>query len=519
MSAEGRLEFGTAGIRGRMGPGPDELNLATITRVAAGIAAYLRSGSVVIGYDARRDSDTFARQIAVVLNAHGLRSQLLPRALPTPVLAASIRSLDCAAGIMVTASHNPAADNGVKVYLADGIQIIPPADRGIAALIASIDAGEVMSAMEATTTALDEHFDVMSVVPDSVVQSYVDRVARLCMSGSRDLRIAHTALHGVGWPVFAAVMMQAGFLNLSTVPVQQLPDADFPTAPFPNPEIPGVLDLLMEHAREIDADLAIAHDPDADRCAVAVRADDGDLELLTGDELGAFLGWWILERMQRGTWPRGAFASSIVSSTLLGRMAAAVGVPHHRTLTGFKWIARVPDLVYGYEEALGYCVAPAIAGDKDGISAALIVAEACAHLRAEGRSPREVLEAIAAQHGRHLTGQRTLRAEPQSISAAMNRLRATPPTVIGGQSVTRVHDFATGDGYLPPTDLIEIGAAGVRAMVRPSGTEPLLKCYAEVVVRGTGSREEQEMSGRHLLAVALDDVAQHLMPEPEGSAR
>lgn len=510
MNSSPALQFGTAGIRGRMGPGADEINPTTVTRVAAGVAAYLGSGSVVIGYDGRRDSDTFARLMATALAADGLQPRLLPRALPTPVLAASIRSLGCVAGLMVTASHNPAADNGIKVYLGDGIQIVPPADSQIAELIASVPP-ERRPTVSGDADAWIE--------PEDVVQSYIDRVVALVERRTRDLRIAHTALHGVGWEVFSAVMSQAGFTNLSTVPAQQFPNPDFPTTPFPNPELAGVLDQLLAHADAVQADLAIAHDPDADRCAAAVRDHDGTLVVLSGDELGAILGWWVMERMQEGTWPHGGLATSIVSATLLEEMAQAAGLPHQRTLTGFKWIARVPGLAFGYEEALGYCLAPDIALDKDGISAALILAEACSHLRSQKRTAVDVLDDLAAIHGRHITGQRTVRADRHTIAAAMESLRLHPPAVIGGSRVTSVTDYLRGTVGMPPTDLIGIEAEDLRLMIRPSGTEPLLKCYAEAVVRHAGPRLQQQQSGRDLVAAVLDEAVDRVMTALEGTVR
>jgi phosphomannomutase len=487
-----------------MGPGPDEMNLETVSRVAAGVAAFLGSGSVVIGYDGRRDSDTFARQITEVMAGRGLHVHLLPRALPTPVLAASIRSLRCDAGLMVTASHNPADDNGVKVYLADGIQIIPPVDRQIADAITSVESVDLTPASAALAAPS------WSIVPESVIESYRHRVAALCEPGPRHLRIAHTALHGVGGETFAQVMALAGFSDVIPVRAQAHPDPTFPTAPFPNPEIPGVLDLLCAQMLKSEADLGIAHDPDADRCAAVVRTSDGELRPLSGDELGAFLCWWILQRVQRGTWRSGTFASSVVSSTLLGRMAESAGMRSARTLTGFKWIARVEDLTYGYEEALGYCVAPHIVGDKDGISAGLILAEACAHLKTQGQTPVDVLDDLSVRYGCYRTGQRTIRSNAEAIHAAMTHLRTAPPQALAGRPVTQVVDYIDSSSGLPPTDLIEISAGGVRAMVRPSGTEPLIKIYGEAVVDDGTPVKEQRMWAEQELTSALDDLVSAL---------
>ncbi|MFL6155783.1 MAG: phospho-sugar mutase [Marmoricola sp.] len=469
----GTLEFGTAGLRGRLGAGPNRMNRVVVLRAAAGLAAYLvangatAADSVVIGYDARHNSDVFARDTAEVMTGAGMRALLLPGPLPTPLLAYAIRALDCVAGVMVTASHNPPQDNGYKVYLGDGSQIVPPADAGIAACIEAV--GPVSEIPRGTGgTVLDA----------SVTDQYVHRVAGLVGPGPRDLRIVYTPLHGVGGETVRRVLDQAGF-DVPHVPAaQEHPDADFPTVAFPNPEEPGAMDLAMALAAEVDADLVVANDPDADRCAVAVPGPHG-WQMLRGDEVGALLAQHLLSR---GT--TGVYAQSIVSSSLLGSMAAAAGQPHVETLTGFKWIGRIPGLAFGYEEALGYCVDPGQVKDKDGVSALLLVCELAAAAKAAGRGLRDLLDDIAREHGLHATDQLSVRfTDLAEIPATMQRLRSAPPESLGGLAVLRVDDLAEGSADLPPTDGLRFVLADrARVIVRPSGTEPKVKCYLEVVI-------------------------------------
>jgi phosphomannomutase len=469
----GLLQFGTAGLRGRLGPGPNRMNVAVVRRAAAGLAAYLGSGRVAVGYDARHKSALFARETARVLAGAGLAPVLLPEPLPTPVLAFAVRDLDCAAGVMVTASHNPPQDNGYKVYLGDGSQIVPPADTAIAGRIAAVD--------RVSDLPLS---DAYAVLDGTVVDRYVAAAAAVAQPGPRELVVVATSLHGVGGRTLARALLAAGFEAPVPVASQADPDPDFPTVAFPNPEEPGAMDAALAAGEAAGADVIIANDPDADRCAVAVPA-AGGFRLLTGDELGALLGWWIIERDRRaGRRTEGVFANSIVSSRLLGRIAAAAGVPHAQTLTGFKWIARTPGLRFGYEEAIGYCVAPWSVADKDGISAAVLVAELVAMLKAQGRGVLDVLDGIAAEHGRYATRQWSVRvADLAVIGAAMQRLREHPPARLAGSPVVSAVDLAAGVDGLPPTDgLRYLTAEGSRVIVRPSGTEPKLKAYLEVVV-------------------------------------
>ena len=468
----GRLEFGTAGLRGEVAAGPNRMNRAVVIAAAAGLAAYLKetvgSGTVVIGYDARHMSDVFARDTAEVMRGAELDAVLLPRTLPTPLLAFAIRHLGCIAGVMVTASHNPPRDNGYKVYLGDGSQIVPPADADISRHIEAVE-----SVSEVPRS------DGWSVLEDSIVEAYLDAVCVLLDPNSpRDLTIVYTPLHGVGDETVQRALEQAGFAQPIVVPEQARPDADFPTVSFPNPEEPGAMDLAMALAAESDADIVIANDPDADRCAVALPTMQG-WRMLRGDEVGALLADHLLRRGVRGV-----YATTIVSSSLLSAIAAANDLDFQETLTGFKWIGRVPGLAYGYEEALGYCVAPDLVRDKDGVSALLRVAELAAELKAADQTLFDRLDEIASTYGVFATEQLSVRvADLSLIEAVMQRLRTTPPTSLGGFAVEHIDDLGGGSDALPPTDALRYRLAeGGRVVVRPSGTEPKLKCYLEVVV-------------------------------------
>jgi phosphomannomutase len=474
---DGRLEFGTAGLRGEVAAGPNRMNRAVVIRAAAGLASYLndqgrggdeRPGKVVVGYDARHKSDVFARDTADVLTGAGLEPMLLPRPLPTPLLAFAIRHLGCVAGVMVTASHNPPRDNGYKVYLGDGSQIVPPADVEISARIDAVSlASEVPRA------------GGWQVLGEDVVDDYLAAAAALPDPASpRDLRVVYTPLHGVGDETVQQAMVRAGFAAPLAVAEQAAPDADFPTVSFPNPEEPGAMDLAMALADQERADVVVANDPDADRCAVAVPSVHG-WRMLSGDEVGALLADHLLRRGVRGV-----YATTVVSSSLLSRIAAAHSVEYVETLTGFKWIGRVPGLVFGYEEALGYCVAPELVRDKDGVTALLRVVELAAELKASGLTLLDRLDEIAATYGLHATDQLSVRVSDLAlIEAAMKQLRSTPPQVLGGFAVEQIDDLTQGTETLPPTDGLRYRLAdGGRVVVRPSGTEPKLKAYLEVVI-------------------------------------
>jgi phosphomannomutase len=499
---DGRLQFGTAGLRGEMGAGPNRMNRSVVIRAAAGLASYLKAqgvgetGTVVVGYDARHDSDVFAEDTARVMVGAGLRAVLLPRALPTPVLAYAIRHLGCVAGVMVTASHNPPRDNGYKVYLGDGCQIVPPADAEISDAIDAVGAlAEVRSG------------DAWERLGEDVVESYLREVGRLVdPDGPRDLTTVYTPLHGVGGETVTEVLGRAGFAAPHIASAQAEPDPDFPTVAFPNPEEPGAMDLAMRLAAEVGADLVVANDPDADRCAVAVPGPHG-WRMLHGDEVGALLGDFLL---RSGT--HGVFASSIVSSSLLGVLAASYGQPHEETLTGFKWIGRVPDLAFGYEEALGYCVAPDLVRDKDGVSALLRVVELAARLRSEGRTLLDRLDDLAREHGLHATDQLSVRVPHLGlIEETMTRLRSEPPRSLGGLRVQQVEDLAEGTAALPPTDGLRYRLAErARVVVRPSGTEPKVKCYLEVVVPVERDADDGVDAARIVAAGRLDAIRKDL---------
>ncbi|WP_411091263.1 phospho-sugar mutase [Streptomyces sp. 049-1] len=470
----GTLQFGTAGLRGELGVGPMRMNRSVVIRAAAGLAAYLRNqghtdGLVVIGYDARHKSEDFARDTAAVMTGAGLRAAVLPRPLPTPVLAFAIRHLGAVAGVEVTASHNPPRDNGYKVYLGDGSQIVPPADAGIAA---EIDAVASLHDVPRPTTG-------WQTLVDDVLDAYLARTDAVLSPGSpRTARTVYTAMHGVGKDTLLAAFARAGFPAPALVAEQADPDPDFPTVAFPNPEEPGAMDLAFARARETAPDLIIANDPDADRLAVAVRDATDDWRMLRGDEVGALLAAHLVTRGAQGT-----FAESIVSSSLLGRIAEKADRPHVETLTGFKWIARVDGIRYGYEEALGYCVDPEGVRDKDGITAALLITELASTLKEDGRTLLDLLDDLAVEHGLHATDQLSVRVEDLSlISAAMDRLRRQPPAQLAGLPVTDAEDLTRGTATLPPTDGLRYTLDGARVIVRPSGTEPKLKCYLEVVV-------------------------------------
>lgn len=501
----GLLEFGTAGLRGALGAGPNRMNRSVVIRAAAGLTAYLkREGgagdhpTVVIGFDARYNSDVFARDTAAVVVAAGGRALLLPQPLPTPVLAFAIRHLGADAGVMVTASHNPPQDNGYKVYLGDGSQIVPPADARIAAHIARVE----------RVADVPRAHDGWETLGDNLLEDYVDAVVTVVdPSSPRDLHCVHTSLHGVGHGTVHMAFLRAGFEAPSAVDEQAVPDPDFPTVAFPNPEEKGAIDLALAQARAVGCDLVIANDPDADRCAAAVHDPAlGDWRMLRGDEVGALLGAHVV---RRGVAPTDVFANSIVSSRLLASIARAAGVAHEETLTGFKWIARVDGLRYGYEEALGYCVAPQLVRDKDGVSAALLLAELAATLKAEGRALTDLLDDLAVEHGVHATDSFSVRVSDLSqTDTLMGRLRAEPPASVAGTDVERIDDLSRGDGGLPPTEGLRYHLADrSRVIVRPSGTEPKVKVYLEVIepVHGPDSLAQSRAVAETRLARIRED--------------
>ncbi|MGV9377277.1 phospho-sugar mutase [Nonomuraea sp. NPDC003707] len=497
-----KLEFGTAGLRGELGAGPNRMNRVTVMRAAAGLARVLGPGKhVVVGYDARHKSDVFARDTAAVLTGAGLHASLLPGPLPTPVLAFAVRHLDADAGVTVTASHNPPRDNGYKVYWGDGSQIVPPVDGEISAAIDAVGRVDRLPLNgPGTLTELGE----------GIVDDYLAAVTALPLGEARDLRVAYTPLHGVGAATLTGAFLAAGFETPVAVEEQRDPDPDFPTVSFPNPEEPGAMDLAIALAAKLDADLVLANDPDADRCAVGVPLPDGTCRMLTGDEVGGLLAEHVITQTAGDR----MVATTIVSSTLLGKIARAHGVRYGETLTGFKWIIKAgPGLVFGYEEAIGYSVgsdAGLPVRDKDGIGAALTVAAVAAAAKRSGRTLLDLLDDQARRYGLHATSQLSFRVSDLSLIAdAMTRLRAHPPTALGGRAVTRTDDLAKGDGGLPPTDGLRYLLSGDgRVVVRPSGTEPKLKCYLEVVVPVTGEvAQAREQAARDLAALKADLAA------------
>ncbi|MCV7252189.1 phospho-sugar mutase [Mycobacterium hackensackense] len=467
--AEKTLTFGTAGLRGPMRDGADAMNVGTVTRATWALAQVLKDrclggSTVVVGRDARHHSDEFATATAEVLAAQGFTVVALTVPAPTPVVAFAVRHLGAAAGVQITASHNPAGDNGYKVYLDGGLQIISPTDREIEAAIARApDAAEIPR---------------LPVEPSGreLFRAYLERAASV-RRASGTARVALTPMHGVGGEFALDALALAGFDDVHVVDAQFAPDPDFPTVAFPNPEEPGATDLLLTLAADIGAEVAIALDPDADRCAVGIP-DEGGWRMLTGDETGWLLGDYLLSRHAH---PACALvASTVVSSRMLAAIAASRGARHAETLTGFKWLARASApgaaLIYAYEEAIGHCVDPEAVRDKDGISAAVLACDLVAALRAQGRTVRDALDDLARRHGVHVTTAVTRRVDDSG--AAMATLRANPPATLAGIPVT-VEDLSDRRGQ-QRTDALVLTGAGIRVVVRPSGTEPKLKSYIEV---------------------------------------
>jgi len=476
-SFNGFLQFGTAGLRGPIRPGPSGMNRAVVGRTAAGIVAYMKERnltSVVIGRDARYGSEDYTFETAEIMSGAGVKVFLLPRPLPTPVLAFATNELSCDVGIMVTASHNPPQDNGYKVYLGgtvDGIeyrgsQIVSPTDVSIAQTINAI-----------TSLKSQPRGKEWTVLGEEIIEKYIDRTASLATKPG-SLRIVYTAMHGVGTETLQRVFLKAGFQTPILVDAQAAPDPDFPTVAFPNPEEPGAIDLALETAKSFDADLVIANDPDADRCAAAVKDPATGWRMLRGDELGAILGESIARKSQAGI-----FANSIVSSSILKKIAEHYQLEFKETLTGFKWLAKIKGLTFAYEEALGYAVDAKTVNDKDGISAAITLAQIATDLAADGKTLLDLLDEIWARHGFHATEQISIRRSDLSkVGVILGGLRSNPPQSIAGRAVTSIDDLAAPTDGLPPTDGLRIWLdGGVRIIIRPSGTEAKMKCYIEVI--------------------------------------
>lgn len=484
---DARLAFGTAGLRGEIAAGPNRMNRVLVAQAAAGLAAYLlehaegSTPSVVVGYDGRKNSAIFAKDTAELMAGAGVRAILLPRMLPTPVLAFAVRHLGTSAGVMVTASHNPPNDNGYKVYLGgddDGSQIVPPADADIAAHILRVAASPI---------TLLPRSDSYDVADESVVDSYVEATAAIARTPGRAVSYVYTAMHGVGWETASRVLARAGFDAPVVVPEQVDPDPRFPTVAFPNPEEPGALDLSYATARTAGVALVVANDPDADRLAIAIpdpACDDG-YRRLTGNEVGALLGWRAAELAGADVTgdgaPMGTLACSIVSTPALKAVADAYGLDFEDTLTGFKWVSRARGLIFGFEEALGYLVDPEVVRDKDGISATVAFLDLASALAADGLTIEDQLARFSERFGHYASDQISLRVtDLAEIDRIMERLRATPPAEIGGIAVRRIDDLKDGFDALPPSDVLRIWLEdGSRVMVRPSGTEPKLKVYID----------------------------------------
>lgn len=501
---DSRLAFGTAGLRGELGAGPNRMNRVLVTQAAAGLAAYLLthegSPSIVIGYDGRINSEVFARDTATIMAGAGVRAILLPRLLPTPVLAFAVRHLNVSAGVMVTASHNPANDNGYKVYLGGdnhGSQIVSPVDGEIAHAIDIVAKGSI--------TELPRSTDFVTT-DDGVVDEYIARTGALGEPAA-EVIYTYTAMHGVGWETSKAVFAAAGFTAPVLVEEQAHPDAAFPTVAFPNPEEPGAMDLSYAKAREVGADLAIAHDPDADRLAVAVAGRDGEWHRLSGNEVGILLGWRAAERAN-GV---GVLAASIVSSPALRAIAAGYGMTYHDTLTGFKWISRVEGLAFGYEEALGYLVDPEKVRDKDGISASVDFLSLAAELKAQGKTVFDRLDEFTARFGAFASRQVSLRFDKVSeISEMMTKVRANAPTEVGGHRVSAFTDFIDGiDGFIPSDILRMDFEDGSRVIVRPSGTEPKLKFYVDA--SSTAGEGAERQAAAEAVATQLETGMRELL--------
>ncbi|WP_144804258.1 phospho-sugar mutase [Curtobacterium sp. BH-2-1-1] len=498
----GRLAFGTAGLRAELGAGPLRMNRVVVTQAAAGLARFLvdtgRDRSVVIGYDGRVNSDVFARDSAEVMRGLGLEVTLLPSALPTPVLAFAVRHLGVGAGVMVTASHNPPRDNGYKVYLGgddDGSQIVPPVDGEIAAAIDAVAAGDVRDLVRATD---------YTVAGPELAAAYVTATAATVpatiLPSDAQPTVVYTAMHGVGWETARAVFAAAGFAEPVVVPEQIEPDGAFPTVAFPNPEEPGAMDLAIAQGVAVGADLVIANDPDADRLALAIPDGAGSFRRLSGNEVGWLLGWRAASRAA-AEGRTGTLAASIVSSPALARVAERYGLGYRDTLTGFKWVSRVPSLVFGYEEALGYLVDPDVVRDKDGISAALSLLDLAVSLAADGQTVADQLDAFAAEFGAFASGQVATRVDDLSrIGTIMAALRSTPPTTLGGRAVETVTDYDAGVEGFPPSDILRYDLdGGARVIVRPSGTEPKVKVYIDTVA-------DSPAEARALVEALADDV-------------
>ena len=500
---EGRLHFGTAGLRGPLQAGPNGMNRVLVAQTAAGIARYLcqtqESARVVIGYDGRRNSRRFAEDSAEILQGAGIRALLLPEMLPTPVLAFAVRALQSAAGIMVTASHNPPRDNGYKVYLGGddgGSQIIPPADGEIAARIDRVAAHEDIRELPRSKN--------YRILDHALVSRYIRETAALRSAPVAPLNYVYTALHGVGTKTLLATLEAAGLPRPHLVAAQCTPDAGFPTVAFPNPEEPGALDLAIAVARDIEAAFILANDPDADRLAVAFPDNDGNWRALHGNTIGLVLAWYLAEKARRAG-KTGTLACSIVSSPALKHVARHCGMTYAETLTGFKWISRIPNLLFGYEEALGYLVDPDKVHDKDGISAAVCFLDLILDLNTKGETFADCLARFEAVFGVWISDQISIRVgDPAEIRKILDHLRQNPFQEIGGFSVSEYSDHLHAE---KPSDMLVFWLAGRhRVIFRPSGTEPKLKIYIDCIAQ---ERKQAETLLEEIKNALKEDTRHH----------
>jgi phosphomannomutase len=496
-----RIGFGTAGLRGLLGAGPNRMNRVLVCQAAAGISKFLKENfddpSVVIGFDARKNSDVFAKDSAEIFSGFGIRAYLFEELAATPMVAYAVKSLGASAGVMVTASHNPPGDNGYKVYDHTGSQIVSPMDFEISKNIEQFAQSESISTLARENSYLP--------VPLSVQKGYLQSVSGLLNKHAdrKSLKVVYSAMHGVGAKFIDEIFSLSGLEKLVHVQSQQQPDGSFPTVTFPNPEEPGAMDQSLDTAKQSGADLVLVNDPDADRLAVAFRQSDGSYRQLTGDQLGLLLGEEMASRASREGLT-GNLACSIVSSSALGKVAEHYGFGFQQTLTGFKWVSRVPNLIFGYEEALGYCVDCNQVRDKDGLSAALIVTDIASQLANQGYTLGDQLDRLMQRYGYYSTGQISIRVTDLNvISNLMSRLRTAPPARIAGVSAN-FEDMQLGTKLLPGTDALRFTLTdGRTVIIRPSGTEPKLKCYLQAVSDSAASSKELlnelEVSMRQLL--------------------
>ena len=484
---DGRLQFGTAGLRGRLQAGSMGMNRVLVAQAAGGLAAYLKdydkTPSIVIGYDGRKNSDVFARDTAEIMAGAGIKAYLLPRKLPTPVLAYAIQYFDTTAGVMVTASHNPPEDNGYKVYLGKangGGQIVSPADKDIAALIDKVAAGNIADLPRS------QDFTILN---DEIVDAYIAKTASLAKEPQADINYVYTAMHGVGYEVLSKTLAKAGLPQPHVVAEQVWPDGTFPTVNFPNPEEKGALDLAIEVAKKHNAEFIIANDPDADRLAVAVPDAQGNWKPLHGNVIGCYLGWY-LAKQYHAQGKKGVLACSLVSSPALAEIAKKYGFDSEETLTGFKYIGKVNGLLFGFEEALGYLVDPDKVRDKDGISAAIVFLDLVRSLKKEGKTLADYAADFTKEFGAYVSGQISIRVSDLSeIGKLMSALRNNPPAEVGGFKVATFLDHTKTDRQ--SDILVFVLENGSRLIARPSGTEPKIKFYLDA--RGTDPKNADEV--------------------------